>query len=386
MGHHDLTTEAIEKQLLDHEATIAQSRAAQMSLLRELARRQVALRDGHRSLKEWATDRLDLAPETAGMLVSTAWRLEDLPDVDDAVTKGVIGFDRAVAVSRLAGRDDALDLLSEAAGCDIAGIRTLAAHRRRMSRLDEVQAFAERFVSIQPNLDESAWRLSGQLPGFAGRTVVEALETRGDAFPYGPDVAPLRATRNADALWSISHDAVSGSDGATIDNASPVLTVFVDATEAAPTNGTAGVVLEEGPRVGANAVEAILCTGIVEVTGRTADGTPLALGRRTRVIPPRLRRFIVRRDGGACTVAGCTSRYRLQIHHIIPWSRDGRTDPENLTTLCWFHHQVVIHGHGYRIDPDSPPQRRRLLNPRIHAPPPEPDRVPGRRVFTCPTK
>ena len=106
MGHHDLTTETIEEQLLDHEAIIARSRAAQMSLLRELDRRQVALRDGHRSLKEWAAGRTDLAPETAGMLVATAWRLQDLPDVDEAVTCGVIGFDRAVAVCRFAGRND----------------------------------------------------------------------------------------------------------------------------------------------------------------------------------------------------------------------------------------------------------------------------------------
>jgi hypothetical protein len=70
-----------------------------------------------------------------------------------------------------------------------------------------------------------------------------------------------------------------------------------------------------------------------------------------------------------CTVAGCTSRYRLQIHHIIRWADGGRTDPENLTTLCWFHHHVVIHGQGFRIDPDSPPQRRRLLRPPIHGPP-----------------
>ena len=363
------TTETLEQRLLDLESGIARQRGEQMTVLRELDRRQVALRDGHRSLQEWAAGRMDLAPETAKVLVSTALRLEGLPDVDAAVASGLIGFDRAAAVSRLAGRDSALDLLSKAAGYDIAGIRLLAAKRRRMTRLDEIQAFEERYVSIQPNLDESAWTLSGRLPGFAGRTVVEALETRGDSFPYGSDVTPSRTTRNADALWSISHDAVSGGDGATIDTNTPVLTVFVDATEAAPSNGTTGVTLEAGPRVGPNAVEAILCTGIVEVTARTADGQSLALGRRTRVIPPRLRRFAIHRDGGVCTVAGCVSRYRLQIHHIVPWSQDGLTDPENLTTLCWFHHQVVIHGQGHRIDPNSPPQRRRLLHPRIHAPP-----------------
>ncbi len=107
MGYHDLATAAIEQKLLDNEVIVARARATQMSLLRELDRRQVAMRDGHRSLQEWAAGRMDVAPETARVLVSTARRLQDLPDVDEAVATGVIGFDRAVAVSRLAGRDNA---------------------------------------------------------------------------------------------------------------------------------------------------------------------------------------------------------------------------------------------------------------------------------------
>lgn len=369
MGHHDLTNETIEQQLLEGEAAIARIRGKQLSLLRELDRRQTALRDGHRSLVEWVTDRLDVAPETARELVSTAKRLTELPEVDDAVASGAIGFDRAVAVSRFAGRDDSLDVLSEMAGFDIAGIHHLAARRRRMTRLDEEIAFNERYVSVQPNLDESAWRLHGQLPGLAGRVVVEALEARADTFPYGPEAPSSRATRNADALWSIALDSLHGSDGATVESAATMLSVFVDATETAATNGEAGVQVEAGPQVGPHTIEAILCDGIIEVTARMKDGTPLALGRRSRVIPPRLRRFVLHRDGGCCAIAGCVSRYRLQIHHITSWSDGGRTDPENLTTLCWFHHHVVIHGHGFTIDATSPPQRRRLLHPRIHAPP-----------------
>ena len=124
-----------------------------------------------------------------------------------------------------------------------------------------------------------------------------------------------------------------------------------------------------GPRVGEAAIEAILCDGIIDVTARTNDGTPLRMGRRTRAISPQLRRFVLDRDGAACTIAGCTSRYRLQVHHIVRWVDGGRTDPENLTTVCWFHHHIVIHGHGFTIDPHSPPQRRRLLQPPIHGPP-----------------
>jgi len=364
-----LTTDTIEQRLVEDEAVIAKARGRQMSLLRELDRRQVALRDGNRSLKEWATGKMDLAPETAGKLVATAWRLEDLPDVDEAVSNGAIGFDRAAAVSAFAGRDDSLDILGETAGFDIAGIRVRAARRRRMAPIDDEMAFEQRYVSVQPNLDESAWTLSGRLPGYAGRVVVQALEAKADSFPYGPAANPSRTTRNADALWAISEDSIKGDDGATIDSHSPTVCVFVDATEAAPTNGEAGVTVATGPQVGPNTLAAILCDGIVEVIASTPDGTPLAIGRRSRVIPPRLRRFILHRDGGVCTISGCVSRYRLQVHHIMPWSEGGSTDAENLTTVCWFHHHVVIHGQGFTIDPTSPPQRRRLIRPRIHAPP-----------------
>ena len=210
------TTETIEQNLLASESVIAQERASQMSLLRELDRRQTALRDGHRSLVEWVAGRMDVAPETARELVSTSKRLEELPEVDDAVASGAIGFDRAAAVSRFAGRDDSVDILDEMAGFDIAGIRHLAARRRHMTRLDEELSFESRYLAVQPNLDESAWSLHGQLPGFAGRVVVEALEARGDVFPYGPDAALSRTTRNADALWSLAVDSVSGSDGASV--------------------------------------------------------------------------------------------------------------------------------------------------------------------------
>ena len=362
------TNDRIEQQLLHGEAAIARIRAMQMTLLREVDRRQMPSGAGCRSLGEWVAGRLDVSPETARVLVATTHRLEELPDVEDAVAAGEIGFDRAAAVGRFGGRDDTGDLINDLAGYDIAGIRHLATRRRRMSRIDEECAFRDRYLVVQPNIDESAWQLNGRLPGSAGSIVVQALEAKADTFPAEPGTVS-RAARNADALWAISLDSLCGGDGATIDTAPPLLTVFVDATQAAATRGEAGVAIEAGPRVGAAAIEAILCDGIVEVTARTSEGIPLALGRRSRVIPPRLRRFILDRDGAVCTVAGCTSRYRLQIHHITRWADGGRTDPENLATLCWFHHHVVIHGQGFRIDPDSPPQRRRLLRPPIHGPP-----------------
>ena len=148
----------------------------------------------------------------------------------------------------------------------------------------------------------------------------------------------------------------------------PGATILVDARLAAPAGGQAGVEVLGGPRVGRQAVEAILCGDTVEVIAIASDGTPLGIGTTSPTIPPKLRRFVLARDGG-CVVEGCTSHYRLQVHHRIPASQGGPTDPENLVTLCWHHHQVVIHGRGFTIDALSPPGRVRLLPPD-RAPPP----------------
>ena len=181
------TSDEIEQSLLRSESVIARERAAQMVLLREVERRQMPTAAGCRSLGEWVAGRLDVAPETARDLVATTRRLEDLPDVEDAVGSGEIGFDRAVAIGRFAGRDDNLDALDEFAGFDIAGIRRLAAKRRRMTRIDEECAFNDRYLTVQPNIDESAWSLNGRLPGSAGSIVVQALEAKADTLPRQPD-------------------------------------------------------------------------------------------------------------------------------------------------------------------------------------------------------
>jgi hypothetical protein len=365
----DMTTDRLEEHLLRAEATIARMRTAQMTILREIDRRQTPLADGCRSMVEWVTGRLDVSLETAKTLVATSRRLESLPTVEDNVADGRVSFDRAAAIARIAEPTEDGDIVDEMAVYDVAGIRRLVANRHRISRRQEREGFEQRYVAAQPNLDESSWRIHGLLPGMAGRCLVEALDAKADDLPPDCDTIQSRSTRWADALWAMSLDSLAGSDGATIDAATPLLTVFMDANHAAATNGEAGVVIETGPCVGLDTIEAILCDGIIEVTGRSEDGTPLGMGRRSRAISPRLRRFVLHRDGGACTVEGCASRYRLQAHHIVPWSDGGHTDADNLTTLCWFHHHVVIHGRGFSIDPSSPAHRRRFLRPPIHAPP-----------------
>jgi hypothetical protein len=338
-----LTPDQIEQDLLRDEAIIAAARGRQMATLALVDQMQLPTADGCRSLREWVAGRLDVSSETAHRVASTAARLADAPDLSRALEDGVITFDRAEAMSRIPVAERA-DWLR---GVDIQGLRRFAARHRRMSRAGDHQSHISSQLSMQPNLDESRWSLWGELDGYSGAVVDKVLTEVADRIPLLPDgLRPGLGYRRAAALTAICEESRPG--GVT----TPLITVFVDEFGAEVAGGTT---------VGPEILDKVACGGNLEVI-RTLGGQPLGMGRRSRVIPNRLRRFVLHRDGG-CTADSCTSRYRLEPHHVIPWSQGGPTDPENLATLCWFHHHVVVHGWGYRIDPHLGPGRLRFLKP-----------------------
>jgi len=69
------------------------------------------------------------------------------------------------------------------------------------------------------------------------------------------------------------------------------------------------------------------------------------------------RKWILRRDEYQCQFydvekGKCGSNYRLEVHHVVPvyyayeflgWDEKKVNDPENLITLCHYHHVEYIH-------------------------------------------
>ena len=350
-----LTQDAKEQILLHTEADIVRLRAVQLEVLEDLDRCQVATADGCRSLSEWATARLDLHPDTAKSLVRTMRRTADRPDLREALASGDISFDRLEALSRIA---DQVGLLVH---LDVAGVRRQAAIRARISAEDEYRTASHQFLVMQPSLDESWWKGYFGMDGATGALVNKTISEAADQLPPLPD-----GTRG-DSSW---RKAMALAQLCVTDDPPPAqLTVFVDTSQATPSNGEAGVVLEAGPRIGQKALEAILCDAITEITTREEDATPMTYGRRTRTIPPALRRAIIHRDGNTCTGEGCPSNHRLQVHHIIPWSQGGTTNPDNLITLCWYHHQIVVHQRGFQPYHHPDHGRIRFRKPALRGPP-----------------
>lgn len=361
----ETSIDALEQQLIDDELTIGRLRARQAETLAALDRAQIARIDAARNLQDWVAARLDVAHTTAKALVEAAKQLPEHPASQHRLASGEVTFDRALATARLAVAGAPEQLVADSDGFDVAGVRRLAARQRRVTVAEERESFRERFLTIQPTLDDGSWRMWGRLPAADGALIAQALIERGDQLrsDSGRAVPSSRAQRHADALVALAQDSLDGKGGRNghAGAGSAVVSIFVDAATAAATSGEAGGEVACGPRVGPAVLEEMLCSGSMQVIAIDRL-TPLAASATSRAIPPAVRRAVLHRDGG-CVIEGCSSRYRLQPHHEIPYALGGTHDPDNLVTLCWYHHHVAIHGCGYRLDPASPPQRRRLLPP-----------------------
>jgi hypothetical protein len=78
-----------------------------------------------------------------------------------------------------------------------------------------------------------------------------------------------------------------------------------------------------------------------------ADGSALDVGRKTRTVPPALRRALTHRDR-SCRFPGCGLKF-CDAHHIEHWAQGGETKLENMLLLCKFHHRLVHEG-GIRVE------------------------------------
>jgi hypothetical protein len=106
-------------------------------------------------------------------------------------------------------------------------------------------------------------------------------------------------------------------------------------------DGDLAATLDDGTHVSPETLRRVACDcGIVATA---CHGAELNIGRRTRTIPPAIRRMLMLRDRG-CAFLGCTHDRFLHGHHIRHWLHGGETSVENLVMLCTSHHRLVHEG------------------------------------------
>ena len=259
---HHLTGDQLETELIRIEQAIARLRRLQTELVAEADRRQQPLADGCRTLIDWVASRLDVTHTTARDLVTLT--RNDTNNLDGW------SFDRQVTLTHLQTTTGEPVDPHAMARFDLAGIRRLVAHHRKVTRTDETDVTADRYVALQPSLDLSRWRLWGLLTATDGATLQQALVERADQLPTPPDGITLtRGQKQADALTAIALDSLNQTEPGQGLGSGGSVTLLCDARDATPTNGQTGASVVAGPRIGPQALEGVLCDGTVELVALT---------------------------------------------------------------------------------------------------------------------
>ena len=164
--------------------------------------------------------------------------------------------------------------------------------------------------------------------------------------PYVPggtySCRPSPTVRRADALAWMAERVFEEGEAPALSPHRHEVVVHVDAEVLA--RGTAGrCEVEHHSALAAETARRLCCDGGIVATVDGPRGEPLSVGRRTRSIPPALRRALMSRDRG-CRFPGCPATHRLHGHHVRHWAEGGETALDNLVLLCPVHHRLVHEG------------------------------------------
>jgi uncharacterized protein DUF222/HNH endonuclease len=335
-----------------------------LELVGELERRGSWEESGCGSCAEWLAWRCALLPRAAREHVRVARRLPKLPLVHEAFALGELSYAKVRALTRVADAESEGELL------ELARVMTAAQLERAVRALRRVTTAEARDLQASAELtafwdDDGSLVIHGRLAPEDGALFLRALERARDSLmeqvlvEERGSAEPRRRPTNVDALVAVADTALASQPGRSSAERYQVI-VHVD-EEALANDGEGGCALDDGPALAPETAKRIACdASVVAISQR--NGKTLRLGRKTRAIPPALRRALDARDRG-CRFPGCQNHRFVDAHHIRHWAHGGQTTLDNLLLLCRHHHRLVHEG-GYAID-----ERGRFYDPwGLHIP------------------
>ncbi|HUF51971.1 MAG TPA: DUF222 domain-containing protein [Longimicrobiales bacterium] len=319
---------------------------------------------GQRSCAHWLTVRTGIDLGAAREKVRAARALERLPLTSAAMSRGELSFSQVRALSRAAQPETEAALLELARGATVAQLERMVRAWKKGSRIDEAAAAREcyesRTLSVFPD-DDGMYAVRGRLTPELGALLMRAIEAASDALyrEHQPASSPAEreraaAQRRADAIGLLAERALAAGFGSaeTISGTRAQryqVIVHVDpSTLSAGTGIEPGrAELEDGTDLSAETCRRLACDASIVNVAHDRDGSVLDVGRRTRTVPPALRRALDVRDRG-CRFPGCGLRF-TDAHHVRHWADGGETSLSNCLLLCTYHH-TLVHERGWRVE------------------------------------
>ncbi len=311
--------------------------------------------NGFLSVAHWLNWRTGLDLGAAREKVRVARALADLPLLSAAMQHGQLSYSKVRALTQVATPDNERRLLDFARCGTASHVERLVRAWRRVDRVAEAKDEQRRHETRELRTwidDDGMVVIRGRLSPEVGAVVVRALEAaserlRQDAAETDPAAEEVTTgQRRADALGLVAESALAANfdRGTAGDRYQVVLHVDEGVLESDDALGQSA--LEDGPHVSAETSRRIACDAAKVVLCHGRDGQVLDVGRKTRTVPPALRRALAARDR-RCRFPGCSARH-CDAHHIRHWAKGGATRLDNLLLLCRRHHRA-IHEAGFTV-------------------------------------
>jgi hypothetical protein len=323
---------------------------------------------GVQSLAHWLNWKCGLDLGAARERVRVASALPGLPRIAAAMARGALSYSKVRALTRVAEPATEAYLIELALHGTAAHVERVVRAYRRAREVQELgreaAQQASRCVTWHVD-DDGSYVIRARLPAESGALFVRALDAAVEAMPVphvsaetyvtGVEIAgrprpdtdadgtprPSWSARRADALGAIAETFLRHGLDPLVGGERAQLVVHVDVETLA--HRVAGrCEADDGPALAAETVRRLGCdASLVAIVARGTE--TLDVGRRTRTVPPALRRALEARDRG-CRFPGCSNRRFVDGHHVHHWADGGATSLANLVSLCRYHHRLVHEG------------------------------------------
>jgi hypothetical protein len=315
---------------------------------------------GIQSPEHWLAWQTGLSPARAKQLIDTARRSRELPVTFAAFADGDLSVDQVVTVAKYTPSHN------DAEVCQLARAASVSQLRNALSRYvhhpdakpehappQEMVGDRRDYVSSGFD-DDGRYAMHVNAPAHHGAVIDQAMREARDALFHAgqPDVTWL------DALVEVCNRSLdSVTNASRRDRYRIYLHLDTDHD-----GGPAHAWLNGGPQLPASIRDMLCCDSVVRPLWHTA-GSPINVGRAHYIVPPHTRRAVLDRDR-TCRHPSCNNTTHLQIHHILEWLQDGKTNLDNLTALCSKHHHAYHRGEFTMTGNANTPGALRFYNAR----------------------
>ncbi|MGI9118525.1 MAG: DUF222 domain-containing protein [Acidimicrobiales bacterium] len=348
-------TERLEAEITELAAHLNAAECRWLLLVAEFDRREGWVTWECRSCAHWLNWKCGIALSAAYEKVRVAHCLGRLSLVTAAFAAGELSYSKVRALTRVATPGNEAALLDMARAGTAAHLERIVRSYRgalRSEEVDKANRVDEQRSMSWHNDDDGSLVLRARLSPEQGALVVKALECAKEAVDEssaensstGNDT---RAQGLANALVVMAETFLAAGPKAGTGGDRHLVSVHVDA-EVLATDADGRCQLDDGPALAAETARRLACDAAVVGIVEDGEGNPLNVGRKTRSIPPALRRALRSRDRG-CRFPGCVNRAFVDGHHVRHWAQGGETSLANTCLLCRAHHRALHEG-GYRME------------------------------------